>query len=70
MRKRNSIYFYQTLMEKPILVRSSNKDTNKMIVKKQKRMLKRNSILPRTGDTRITNAFGTKGRMVYIGSFD
>ena len=57
----------------PRLVRSSDKDTNKMIVKKQKRMLSRlrkKRIHPRKGDIRLINAFGTKGRMVFIGSFD
>ena len=55
------------------LVRSSDKETNKMIVKKQRRMLSRlrkKRIHPHKGDIRLINAFGTKGRMIFIGSFD
>ena len=58
---------------KPVLVRSSNKETNKLIVKKQRRMLNRirkRRKHPRSGDTRLVNAFGTNGRMIFIGSFD
>jgi hypothetical protein len=58
---------------KPVLVRSSNKETNKLIVKKQRRMLNRirkRRKHPHVGDTRLINAFGTNDRMIFIGSFD
>lgn len=58
---------------KPILVRSTNKETNRMIVRKLRRMQTRarnNRKHPRKGDTRLINAFGTAGRTIFIGSFD
>jgi hypothetical protein len=52
------------------LVHSSSSETRKKIAKKNKRMLKHRNKHPKTGDTRLLNAFGTNGRMIFIGSFD
>ena len=58
---------------KAILVQSTDSSTRKNIAKKQKRMQKRARKKyqhPNKKDTRIINAFGTNGRMIFIGSFD
>jgi hypothetical protein len=49
------------------LVRSTDHETNSMIVRKSKRQIKRIE-QHRTIGTFIKNAFGTPGRFIYMGT--
>jgi hypothetical protein len=61
MRKRTD---FSVLM--PLLVRSSDSITNKLITRKIKKKLKRAKITQNKGVTRIHNFSGTVGRTVII----
>lgn len=54
-------------ISKPQLVRSSDHTTNSKIVRKSKRRHKRTKNT-RTSGTLIRDAYGVKGRTIYIGT--